>query len=47
MSATLIRVEAPEYVVAIARANHVSYSRTDYAASVTLLSGVTYFWSAS
>lgn len=69
MSATLIRVESPAQVAAIAAANRVSrddieamssgmtvcmspdqtvkYSRTEYAASVTLSDGVCYFWSAS
>lgn len=46
MSATLIRCESPAQVVSIAQANRVSYSRTEYAASVTLSGSVTYFWSA-
>lgn len=47
MSATLIRVDSPQAVTAIAQANHVSYSHSDYAASVTLAGSVTYFWSAA
>jgi len=47
MSERLIRVDTAGAVASIAKANRVSYSRTNYAASVTLLNGVTYFWSAS
>lgn len=46
MSRNLFRVDSPEAVVTIAQANRVRYSRTDYAASVTL-DGVAYYWSAA
>lgn len=47
MSTVLERVESAEIVVRIAQANRVSYSHTDYAASVTLDNSVTYWWAAA
>lgn len=47
MSERMIRCESPAQVVSIATANHVSYSHTAYAASVTLPGSVTYWWAAA
>ena len=47
MSEQLIRCESPAQVVGIAQANHVPYSHTAYAASVTLPGSVTYWWAAA
>lgn len=43
---TLIRVGSPHVIVRMAELNHLSYTHTRYAASVTL-AGCTYFWSAA
>jgi hypothetical protein len=47
MSRELIRVDSPDAVVSIAQANGERYSRSPWAATVTLGNGVTYFWSAA
>ena len=46
MSTTLVRVDSPRVVQSIAAANHVSYTLTPHAASVTLADSVCYFWAA-
>jgi hypothetical protein len=46
VSTNLVRVDSPDVVVTIAQANRARYSRSPWAASVTL-DEVTYFWSAA
>lgn len=46
MSHNLTRVESPAIVERIANANHVPFTHTAYAASVTLGEAV-YFWAAA
>lgn len=46
MKHNLIRCETPATVEAIAAANHLPFTHTAYAASVTL-ADTTYFWAAA
>lgn len=46
MNRTLIRCESAAQIATIANANHCPFTRSQYAAAVTL-ADVTYFWAAA